>query len=75
MNRAYYFLIGIAAGAVAGLLYAPQAGRRTRTQIASKTKRSRRFLREHSAGLRDNVTDTFGRSRLAVSKSIREFMG
>lgn len=75
MNRPQWFLAGIAAGAIAGLLYAPQAGRRTRSTLAAKTKRSRRFLREHGADLRDNVSQTFGRGRSVVSKSIRNVMG
>ncbi|HTS77524.1 MAG TPA: YtxH domain-containing protein [Bryobacteraceae bacterium] len=75
MNRATFFLLGIAAGAVAGLLYAPQAGWRTRAKVAAKSKQGRRFLAEQSCELRDNVSETFGRGRIAVSKSIRGFMG
>ncbi len=75
MNRAMFFMAGIAAGAMAGLLYAPQQGSRTRAKLAAKSKQGRRFLREQSRELRDNVEETFGRGRVAVSKSIRGFMG
>jgi len=74
-NRMSWFLIGVAAGACAGLLYAPQAGRRTRAKLAAKSVQGQRFLREHGAEIRDNVAETFGRGRVAVGKSIRGFWG
>ena len=57
------------------LLYAPQPGRRTRTMLSSKSKQGQRFLREQSESVRDNVSEAFGRGRVAVSKSMRGFMG
>lgn len=75
MNRPVFFLLGIASGTVAGLLYAPQPGRRTRAMIASKSKQGQRFLRDQSAKLRDGVEDTFGCGRVAITRSMRHVLG
>lgn len=75
MNRPVSFLWGLAAGSAAGLLFAPQPGRRTRALLASKSKQGRRFLRDRSAELCDNVAGTWGRGRVAVAKSMRGFWG
>ena len=75
MNRANWFLLGILSGAIAGLLYAPQKGKHMRSMLASKSKQGRRFIREQTSDWKDNVSETFGRGRLAMSKSIRGFMG
>jgi gas vesicle protein len=75
MNKVVWFLIGIGAGACAGLLYAPQEGTRTRRMLASKSTKGRRFLKKHGSDLKDNVAETFGRSRVAVTKSFQGFLG
>jgi gas vesicle protein len=53
------FLLGAAAGAAVALLYAPQAGERTREMLAEKTREGRK----RAADFAGKATDTFAEGR------------
>ncbi len=68
-----WFTCGLAAGAAAGLLFAPKSGARTRAKIAASAKRGQILLKEQAAEMRDTVADTIERGK-DVIKSTAEGM-
>jgi len=79
-NRFLWFLIGVAVGAGAAVLFAPKSGRETREFISTKTQQSRdavettsrdiversRELYERGRQLVDDAADLFERGRKLV---------
>jgi gas vesicle protein len=66
-NNTLFFLAGLAIGAVAALLYAPQSGEKTRKLIGKKADEGRQFLRETSQDLREQAEDFVQKGREVVS--------
>lgn len=64
------FLMGIACGAVIGLLCAPKSGSRTRAMISLKTKAGKLFLKDQSDELRETVFDAVERGRTALRRTV-----
>jgi len=83
-NRGLWFLVGLSLGALAGVLYAPQAGEKTRDMLRSKAGEGRErvqrkvaemreqsgSVREHVSGMASNMTD---RSKQAITRQIDQF--
>lgn len=66
-----WFLLGALMGAAAGLLFAPQAGERTRRDIARRARQLRDETTERWDELKDEVTDRGHR----VKESVEEWAG
>ena len=82
-RRVAYFLagigLGVAAGSLTALLYAPQAGRRTRSQIASaledgadyvksKAQETGDYIHKQTSHLRDEVGELLVRGKAAIEE-------
>ncbi|WP_447641679.1 MULTISPECIES: YtxH domain-containing protein [Chitinophagaceae] len=66
---------GIVAGAVVGLLLAPQSGRETRQQIADSAedwKKKLKKLKNKSLSELDKLQDVFGKQVEGLSDDVRE---
>ncbi|MDO8683824.1 MAG: YtxH domain-containing protein [Armatimonadota bacterium] len=50
MNRIWFFIIGLAAGGAAGLLFAPQSGRATRATIKDKSVKYSKDVSGYTSG-------------------------
>jgi gas vesicle protein len=62
------FLVGMGVGAVAAMLFAPQAGSETRGMIAGKAGESRDYLRHQSGNIRDSAGELVQRGRELVNR-------
>jgi gas vesicle protein len=71
--------VGLAAGCLLGILYAPQAGKKTRRQIASaveggvdyvssKAEDTATYLRKETSRLKNEATDLLDRGQAAIGK-------
>jgi len=68
-NGGSCFLYGIGFGIVAGFIFAPQSGLRTRADIRRRAKDTRGYLRKQTYDLRDQLNDTIDRTKQAVSET------
>lgn len=64
------FLIGLAIGAAAALLFAPRTGRATRRDIGRRALRVRRAAERVATDVTDGVVDTFQDARRKVEEQI-----
>jgi gas vesicle protein len=64
------FLIGLALGAAAALLFAPRSGRATRRDIRRRALRVRRAAERAATDARDGVVDKFQDARRKVEEQI-----
>lgn len=64
------FLIGLAIGAGAALLFAPRSGAATRRDITRRARRVQRAAKQVAADVTDTVTDTFDEARRRVEEQI-----
>src|SRR5918993_1790140 len=64
------FLLGVAIGAAAALLLAPQSGAATRRDIRRGARRARRAAGDMAGDLSTRVTDTFDQARDRVEHGI-----
>lgn len=62
-NSVLWFLSGAALGAVVALLYAPEAGERTRRKITRQARRSGRVVADHSRDVYEKGRDLYERGR------------
>ena len=67
-SRFFYFLTGLGVGALIGVLFAPQAGERTREMIADKAEEGREFLLSKSRELRNQAADYVERGKEALAE-------
>ena len=65
-DRHSYFLWGLAAGAAAGLLWAPKPGYKLRARIAKSARDGQDFIQRQGDEIRDAVQGTIKRGRRAV---------
>jgi len=79
-NKGLWFLVGLSLGALAGVMYAPQAGERTRELLRSKAGEGRDLmfnkggdLREQAGRVREQAGDFADRGRQAVTRQIDQF--
>ena len=66
-SKFLYFLTGLGIGALIGILFAPQAGERTRELIAGRAEEGRDFLSRKGREVRDQATTFVDRGKEAVS--------
>jgi membrane protein len=64
------FLLGVAIGAVAALLLAPQSGEETRRDLRRGARRARRAAKDMAGDLTTKVGDTFDQARDRVEQGI-----
>ena len=64
------FLIGVAIGAAAALLLAPQSGEETRRDLRRGARRARRAAQDIAGDLSTKVSDTFEQARDRVEQGI-----
>lgn len=71
------FFIGVAAGAAVALIYAPQAGVKTRRQLkrgfddaSDYVKDATTYVKDASAKVSDQAQDVFNRSKSVVSSAV-----
>ncbi|HWG36369.1 MAG TPA: YtxH domain-containing protein [Terriglobales bacterium] len=83
-NRGLWFLVGLSLGALAGVLYAPQAGEKTREMLRTKAgegrdrvERTVAEMREQAGSLREHVTtmasNATDRGKHAITRQIDQF--
>lgn len=79
-SKGMWFLVGLGLGALAGVLYAPQSGERTREMLKNKAGEGRdrildksSDLREHAGRLREQAGGFADRGRQAVTRQIDQF--
>jgi len=60
--------VGAAIGWAVGTLYAPQAGRRTRRQLASKAEDTLDTVRKHAARVQEEALDLLDRGQAVIEK-------
>ena len=61
--RFVYFLMGLGIGALVGILFAPQAGEKTRELIADKADEGRDYLRRRGREVRDQASTFVDRGK------------
>src|SRR5688500_19097831 len=61
-------LLGIALGAAAALLLAPDSGLETRRRLRREARKVKRAAREKAGELADNVTDRYEHARRTVDR-------
>ena len=64
------FLIGLAIGAAATLLFAPKSGEDTRRDLKRRARRMRRAAEQTVADVKESVSDTFDDARQRVEERI-----
>ena len=62
-----YFLTGLGIGALIGILFAPQAGEKTRELIAERAEEGRDFLLRKGREVRDQASSYVDRGKEALS--------
>lgn len=70
MNRdnAFGLMLGFGLGVGLALLFAPDAGERTRSRIAKKTQESADYVKRQATILRDSATDMIDKSQEEVTR-------
>ena len=72
-ERMIWFVAGAALGAAVALLYAPQAGDRTRRMISRKAKEGREVLSESGRDLLDKGRDLYEKGRQVADDAAELF--
>ena len=62
-SKFLYFLTGMGIGAMIGILFAPQAGEKTRELIAGKAEEGRDYLSQKGHEVRDQATSYVDRGK------------
>ena len=70
VNGSLIFLSGMAAGALVGILYAPQRGVRTRAKIKAKAKQGQALVAERAAGLHEKAAGRVRRGTQTLRRSV-----
>jgi gas vesicle protein len=63
INGLAWFLAGLSAGALVGILYAPKSGRETRDDIASSARDGADYVRTKSRQAADYASDLYDKGR------------
>jgi gas vesicle protein len=67
-NGLPYLLLGIGLGVVAGILFAPQSGEKTRRMIREKAEDSVDFVKRRSAEFQETATDAIERGKKTIQR-------
>ena len=65
-----YFLTGLGIGALVGILFAPQAGEKTRELIAGRAEEGRDYLTKRGREFRDQASDYVDRGKTAANSYV-----
>ena len=68
-NGGSFFLCGMGFGVVAGLMFAPRSGERTRADILRRAKNTRGLIEKQTSELSDQINDTIDRTKRAVNET------
>ena len=69
------FLLGLAIGAGAALLFAPASGEETRARLQEEARRAGRRVKDMSDDLADELTDRVERTRSAIDSGVERARG
>ena len=69
-SKFLYFLTGMGIGALVGILFAPQAGEKTRELIAERAEEGRDYLSRRGRELRDEASGYVDRGKSAASSYV-----
>ena len=67
-SKFLYFLTGLGIGALVGILFAPQAGEKTRELIAGRAEEGRDYLTRKGREVRDQASSYVDRGKEAVAQ-------
>jgi gas vesicle protein len=62
-SRFIYFIAGVGIGALAGVLFAPRAGKETRQLLADRASEGRELIAKKSREVREQATDYMERGK------------
>jgi gas vesicle protein len=65
-SRFSCFVLGIAVGAAAGLLFAPKPGQETRDELRHRAEEGKDYLRKRSVELKSQAEEAIERGRTVV---------
>src|SRR5688572_17264329 len=68
-----YFFLGLGIGVAVGMVFAPQAGAETRSQLRSRATEGGDYLRRRGEELRDSAEDMLQRGKDIVGKQREQF--
>jgi gas vesicle protein len=69
-SKFLYFLTGMGIGALIGILFAPQAGDKTRELIAGRAEEGRDFLTQRGRSVRDQASTYVDRGKEAATSYV-----
>ena len=72
-NSIVWFVVGLAIGAVSGLLYAPRSGEETREALRSKAEEGRDYVKQRARDARERASDWADKGREAFSQQKDQF--
>ena len=72
-NAAILLLTGIAAGAIAGLLLAPEEGEKTREKLWKKSKKFKKDFEDKASAYKEKATDLKEKFKNAASDVKKNF--
>jgi gas vesicle protein len=72
-NSFLWFLAGLGAGAVVGVLYAPRSGSETREALRSKADEGRDYVRERAREAKSQASEWVDRGREVLNQQKDQF--
>jgi len=72
-NSFLWFLAGLGLGALAGVLYAPRAGRETREALRVRAEEGREYVRNRAQQAREQAAEWADRGREVVNQQKEQF--
>lgn len=67
-SKLSYFFLGLGLGVAVGVLFAPKSGTETRGFIRDKAEEGVDYVKRRGEELRDNATETIGRSKESLRR-------
>ena len=69
-NGLGYFFLGLGAGVVVGMLFAPRSGTETRNYLQTKTREGTDYLKKQGEDLADGATATIERGKQQLRNQV-----